>query len=159
MNKLSSKNSLTKIVIAFSLLGVSQISLALPFTIVPSGTLPTSVSKNGSVNASYKITNNTASTRMNNHVRYLPPNVVQTVDNQPGTCTTSFTLSAKGTVNDNCILKLKISGAVDKNDPNPYHHLFVCFPGDVTCAGTAYPLNVHVSFISFSCSRQIYGYE
>lgn len=33
-------------------------------------------------------------------------------------------------------------------DPDPHNHLFVCFPGGITCAGTVFPLNVNVSGVA-----------
>jgi 6-phosphogluconolactonase (cycloisomerase 2 family) len=50
-----------------------------------------------------------------------------------------------GQAGDSCILKLTVSGAVDANDPDPTHHLFVCRQGGASCAGTQYPLNVTMS--------------
>ena len=87
---------------------------------------------------------------MGNFIRYLPPNVTQIVaDNSyPDLCTSSFTLQPKNTPGDSCTLQLLISGVVNANDPNPAHHLFACFPGGKTCAGTLYPLNVEESIIA-----------
>jgi len=92
----------------------------------------------GSATAFYTVKNNTATTRNNNHVRYLPLNVTQVTNAGGDTCGPLFNLTSGGS----CTLQLKISGEVNAADRDPHHHLFVCFPGDVTCAGTNYPLNV-----------------
>jgi hypothetical protein len=123
----------------------SVASYALPFTIVPmpGTTLPTSVVVGSTVQAYYIVINNTGSTRTNNYVRFLPPNVTQATSGN--TCATVFTLAPSGQPGDSCTLELTVSGDVDSNDPEQTHHLFVCFPGGLTCAGTQYPLNVTVS--------------
>jgi hypothetical protein len=119
---------------------------ALPFTIVPKSgtTLPTTVTTGSTVSAFYTVINNTGSTRNNNYVKYLPPNTTQvTAGGVYGdTCGSTFNLTANGNTGDSCTLQLTVSGAVNANDPDPHHHLFVCFPGGTTCAGTNYPLNV-----------------
>jgi hypothetical protein len=118
------------------------ISHALPFNIVPNGSLPTTVPNGGTVSASYIIQNNTIAQRNNNFVKYLPPNVTVA---SGGTCTSpTFNLAGKGQSGDSCTLNLTVSGAVNAKDPNPQHHLFVCLPGGTACAGTNYPLNVSV---------------
>jgi len=111
---------------------------AYPFSIVPNGTLPTTVPPGGTVTASYVVTNNTASQRNNNFVQYLPLNVSIT----SGGCADSFDLVPHGQAGDSCILNLLISGPVKGSDPDPTHHLFVCFPGGIVCAGTFFPLNI-----------------
>jgi Bacterial Ig-like domain (group 2) len=118
---------------------------ALPFHIVPTTALPTTVYQGDTVKAYYTVTNNTLSTRANNFVEYLPPNVTQIVSAGPYSpvCNTTFTLAPSGSAGDSCILELLISGAVNGSDPNPTHQLFVCFPGGQTCAGTPFPLNLN----------------
>lgn len=123
------------------LLGFAPLGYSLPFTIVPQGTLPTSVSIGSSVSAKYTVTNNTGSTRSNNFVQYLPPHVTQ-VTTGSGVCGATFTLAPHGQSGDSCILSLSVSGAVNGSAPNPKDHLFVCFPNGMTCAGTNFPLNV-----------------
>ena len=59
-----------------------------------------------------------------------------------------------GTAGDSCTLELTVFGAINGNDPNPHHHLFVCFTGGITCAGTLFPLNV--STITPSPSNRVY---
>ncbi|QLZ68135.1 exo-alpha-sialidase [Legionella sp. PC1000] len=114
----------------------SMSSFALPFNINPQGTLPTTVPVGASVNAAYTVTNNTLSMRFNNFVKWLPPNVTQVLEpTDPTVCPLFFNLGPNGSINQSCTLKLKISGAVNRNDPDPHHHLFVCFPGGKTCAG------------------------
>jgi hypothetical protein len=130
------------------LLLFSVVSYALPFTIVPmSGTtLPTSIDLGSTAQAYYTVINNTGSTRVNNYVRFLPLNVTQiTAGTSSNTCGALFTLAPRGQSGDSCTLELNVSGAVDANDPEQAHHLFVCFPGGLTCAGTLYPLNVMVT--------------
>ncbi|HHF7349889.1 TPA: exo-alpha-sialidase [Legionella feeleii] len=125
---------------------VSMTSYALPFTIIPQGNLPTSVSRGGSVDAAYTVTNNTLTTRVNNFVRWFPPNVTQVLDpTDPTVCTRQFTLGPHNSVNQSCTLKLTISGVVNANDPDPAHHLFVCFPGGKTCAGPTPANSLNVS--------------
>ncbi len=119
---------------------IASTSYGLPFTIVPASTLPTTVSVGGTVPAFYTVTNNTAQPRSGNYVKWLPPNVTQMTS--AGLCGISFNLGASGSVNASCVLGLTVSGPVNANDPNPHHHLFVCFPGGITCAGTNYPLNI-----------------
>ena len=131
---------------AVGLLITSTLSFALPFNIVPkTGTqLPTSFKNGQTVTAYYTVSNNTLSSRSGNHVKYLPVNVTQVTSNGtfPDTCGTVFNLNAKGQVGSSCTLQLRISGVVNKDDPDPQHHLFVCFPGGKSCAGTQYQLNV-----------------
>ncbi|NNM58696.1 MAG: exo-alpha-sialidase [Legionellales bacterium] len=121
---------------------------ALPFNIVPKTgtTLPTQLTAGQTVNAFYTVTNNTTSVRANNFVKYLPLNVTQVTSNSniPDLCGTNFTLQPYQSTDNSCTLELLVSGAVNANDPNPKHHLVVCFPGGTTCAGTAFPLNVNV---------------
>src|SRR4029079_16341261 len=40
-----------------------------------------------------------------------------------------------GTPTDNCTLELEITGPINPRDPNPHHHLFVCYKGGTPCAG------------------------
>jgi 6-phosphogluconolactonase (cycloisomerase 2 family) len=131
----------------------TTMSYAIPFNIVPTvgTTLPTTVVAGSSVPAFYTVTNMTQSSRSNNYIKYLPPNVTQTTGaglvagNGINLCGTSFNLAAAGQAGSSCTLILTISGAVNGSDPDPQHHLFVCFPGGKACAGTNYPLNVSQS--------------
>ena len=131
---------------SISLFLISTNSSALPFDITPKiGTqLPTVVKSGKKVTAYYTVTNNTLAARNNNFVKYLPPNVTQITSDgtYPDTCGNVFNLAEKGKPGSSCTLQLSISGAVNSNDPDPHHHLFVCFPGGITCAGTQYSLNV-----------------
>lgn len=133
-------------------------SYALPFSITPTtgATLPTQVLPGQTVTALYTVSNNTCSVRSGNFVKYLPPNVTQvTIDPAyPDLCGSTFTLNPRGTTGSSCTLELKISGNVNANDPNPHHHLFVCFPGGITCAGTPNPLNV--STMTPSSPKRVY---
>ena len=135
-----------RILFLISLLLLSSLSYALPFSIVTkSGTnLPTRVHPNSTVIAYYTITNNTLEQRNNNYIKYLPPNVSQiTSDNTfSDSCGATFNLAKNGTAGDSCTLELSISGPVNGNDPNPRHHLFACFPGGVSCSGTSDSLNI-----------------
>lgn len=126
----------------------SMTSFALPFNITPQGILPSTVPLGGSVNAAYTVTNNTLSMRFNNFVKWFPPNVIQVLEpTDPTVCPSFFNLGPNGSINQSCTLKLKISGAVNRDDPDPHHHLFACFPGGKTCAGPtlANSLNVNVT--------------
>lgn len=129
-----------------ALLIITNISYALPFTIVPTAgtSLPTQVISGQIATALYTVTNNTGSTRPENFVKYLPPNVTQVTSDPTyaDLCGSTFTLNPSGTSGSSCILELRIAGAVNANDPDPHHHLFVCFPGGIACAGTPNPLNV-----------------
>ena len=69
----------------------------------------------------------------------MPPNV--SVINSAG-CTSNFNLAPRGQPGSSCTLYLTVSGAVSAVNPDPHQHLFVCFPGNMTCAGTNYSLNV-----------------
>ena len=120
---------------------------ALPFTITPKTTLPTSVNLGYSNTAYYTVTNNTSSARNNNYVKYIPGgNAITTQITSGGTyqdtCGATFNLAAKGQSGDSCTLQLSIINAINGADPDPAKHLFVCFPGGTTCAGTNEPLNV-----------------
>lgn len=123
---------------------VSESGHALPFSIIPKITLPQSVPINGSVYAYYTVSNNTGSLRNNNFVKYMPPHVTQVIQNgtYADTCGSTFNLAANGQAGSSCTLQLKISGAVNSNDPDQRNHLFVCFPGGKSCAGTNTPINV-----------------
>lgn len=132
------------ILLAFLLSAFFNESYALVFNVVPNGPLPTVVAPGGTVAASYLVTNNTLSQRNNNFVKYLPPNV----SIAGGGCADNFNLAPHGKPGDTCILNLSVTGAVNAADPNPHHHLFVCFPGGISCAGTSFPLNVSADIIS-----------
>lgn len=123
---------------------VSNLSYALPFTIIPAATLPTNVVPEQTRLAFYTVTNNTNTTRANNYVKYLPPNVTQVTSDPlyPDLCGSTFTLNSKGSVGSSCTLELLLSGPINAEDSNPHNHLFVCLPGGITCAGTPNPLNV-----------------
>lgn len=137
------------VLFSFFMLLVSTVSYALPFNIVPkSGVpLPTRVSAGSAVAAYYTVSNQTISQRNNNFVKYLPVNVTQvsTGGTFADTCGETFNLSPRGQAGSSCTLQLTVSGPVDPNDPDPHHHLFVCFPSGLTCAGTSFPLNVSLS--------------
>lgn len=129
----------------FCLTFISAVSHALPLNIVPKEgvTFPTTVNVGSSVMAYYTISNNTLSQRNNNFIKHLPPYVSQvTQGTYNDTCGTTFNLAAKGQIGSSCTLQLSVTGAVNGNDPNANNHLFACFPGGVTCAGTQTPLNV-----------------
>jgi hypothetical protein len=132
----------------FSLL-VSSASFALPFSIVtkPGTQLPTQVQLGSTTSAYYTVTNNNNSERINNYVKHLPPNVLQITSGgtYPDTCGKLFSLAPRGQANDSCTLQLLISGPVNEN-ASPDMHIFVCFPGGKTCAGTPTPLNVVQAF-------------
>lgn len=125
--------------VLFSLILVS-ISYALPFSIVPKSTLPVGVPVDSTVYAYYTVTNNTSTTRNNNYLKYLPPNVSQvtTGGSYQDTCGATFNLASHAS----CTLQLLISNAIDGGDPNLKNHLFVCLPGGLTCTGTLSSLDV-----------------
>ncbi len=129
-----------------SVLLVTNSSHALPFTITPKAgvALPTSITTGNTVTAYYTVFNNTASQRNNNFVKYLPPNVSQVTQggDYNDTCGSTFNLAAKGQAGSSCTLQLLISGPVYANAVNAAHHLFVCFPGGKSCAGTPNALNI-----------------
>jgi photosystem II stability/assembly factor-like uncharacterized protein len=124
-------------------------AFALPFTITPTTPLPTAMIPGETVNALYTVKNNSSSARANNYVKYLPPFVTQVLQDNtyPDLCGATFNLQPANTNGDSCTLELQISGPVYALDPNPHHHLFVCYPGGTTCAGTLSPLNVSESTI------------
>lgn len=124
------------------LLGFSVSSFALPFNITPAIPLPIFIAPDNQMITAYTVENNTISQRNNNFVKYLPPNVSVI----PGVgCSASFNLAPKGQLGSSCTLFLNVTGPVDARDTNSHHHLFVCFPGGTTCAGTRNPLNVTLS--------------
>jgi hypothetical protein len=135
-----------KVFLVLALFFTAALSYALPFTIIPKpGTsLPTSWVAGQTVNAYYTIINNTGSQRNNSYIRFLPLNVVQVTSGgaNSDTCGSTFNLGPNGSAADSCTLQLSVVGPVDGNDPDPSHHIFACFPGGKTCAGTDYPLNV-----------------
>lgn len=134
------------LMICIAALMTSTSLYALPFSITPTSgtTLPTEVIPGQTATALYTVINNTSTVRAGNYVKYLPPNVTQvtTDPTYPDLCGSTFTLNARGTGGSSCTLVLSVSGPVDATDPDPHHHLFVCFPGGITCAGTPNPLNV-----------------
>ncbi|MCP0914552.1 hypothetical protein NKV53_09395 [Legionella sp. 27cVA30] len=107
-------------------------------------TLPTTYNGVIPTTAYYTVTNNTASPRSGNFVRSLPKNAVQVRSNgtYPDTCGAQFHLAPQGARGDSCTLQLNILGAIDGNDTNPNHLIFVCFPGGLSCAGASPQLNV-----------------
>lgn len=123
---------------------ITENSFAGPFSIEPSGDLPTSVVSGETKNALYTITNLTNVNTTRNFVKYLPPNV--TVNTATTTCSPSssgFSLAAYAS----CTLGLTVSGAVNSSDPSPQNHLFICMSDRISCAGPtpANSLNVVVS--------------
>lgn len=127
---------------------------ALPFNITPDTSLPfpTVIAEGATVYATYVVQNNTDSERDNNYVKYLPPNVSVVGGtcfdyglkgvNVPVPSRSTFNLNAFGSKGDRCTIDLAIKSGVNPKDSNPHHHLFVCFPGGKTCAGTPVPLTV-----------------
>lgn len=125
---------------------ISPNVLAYPFSISKKtgATFPTRIVSGQTATALYTVINKTGSVRAGNYVKYLPPNVTQVTSDPtyPDLCGSTFTLNSFGASGDRCTLEVAISGTVDATDPNPHHHLFVCFPGGITCAGTNDSLNV-----------------
>lgn len=119
---------------------------ALPFNIVPKAGVPfpTTVVAGQTRTAYYTVTNNTASPQAGNFIKYLPPNTTQVTSGGTygDTCGSTFDLAANGQANSSCTLQLTITGPVNGNDPDPHNHLFACFVGGLTCAGTPNPLNI-----------------
>ncbi|KTD52895.1 hypothetical protein [Legionella quateirensis] len=148
MNKNRKKISSIRLIglLAMGLIFTSTHSFALPFNIVPkAGTeLPRSFKNGQTVFAYYTVYNNTLVARSGNFVKYLPLNVTQVTGNgtYPDICGSSFNLNGKGQPGSSCTLQLRISGVVNKDDLDPHHQLFVCFPGGKTCAGTQSRLDV-----------------
>ncbi len=136
--------------IFLALLFIGQSSFALPFSITPVGTLPTTVDNVSDATAFYTVTNTTTQPAPASFVKFLPQNVKQIVDkSQPTFCGALFTLAP----NASCILALNVSGPVNPADRNPEHHLFVCRAGGKTCAGTAFELNVtQITLVSIAVS-------
>lgn len=125
---------------------ISTTSYALPFIVTPKPGVdqPTTLISGTTTKAFYTVLNNTLAQRNNNFVKYLPPNVTQVTSNFTfnDACGANFNLAGYGQAGDSCTLELLISGSVNVNDPDPHHHLFVCFPKGETCAGTESGLNV-----------------
>lgn len=132
------------------LIGIHS-AYALPFSVTPQGALPTRIIAGQSVTANYTVINNTSKTAPGSFVKYLPPNVQ--VNPSPGSCGNVFSLQPFGTSGDRCNLQLNVTGAVNGDDPDPYHHLFICRTGGIVCAGTLFPLNVRsVGLVSITLS-------
>lgn len=133
-------------VLAISSLMSSFSCYALPFSVGPRPgfPLPTIVISGGIARAFYTVTNNANAIRSGNYVKYLPPHVTQVISDPTiaNLCGASFTLQPRGSLNDSCVLELTVEGAVNDQDNDPHHHLFVCYSNTVTCAGTLYPLKV-----------------
>ncbi len=121
---------------------LSTMSYGVAYNVVPkAGTiLPTQLVLGTTATALYTVTNNTRRTLPAGFVKYLPPNVSQVPAdaNYPDLCGAKFTLLPGAS----CTLELTVSGAVNPQDPDPHHHLFVCSPNVPACAGTNEPLNV-----------------
>ena len=134
------------ILVSLFIFSLSIVGHALPFDIITKAgtTLPTAVNAGSTVNAYYTVTNKTTATRNNNYLKWIPLNVRQVTSGGTygNTCGATFNLAPQGQAGDSCTLQLAISGSVSASDPDPRHHLFVCFPGGRTCAGTNNPLNV-----------------
>jgi len=139
---------------SFCFLLASAASYGLPFNVAPkAGTqLPTTVIAGGITTAYYTVSNNTQAQRNSNYAKYLPPNVSQVTSGgtYADTCGATFNLAGAGQAGNSCTLQLTVSGAVNGSDPDPHNHLFVCFPGGTTCAGTNFPLNVTQTRASFA---------
>lgn len=131
----------------FILSTLSASCFALPFSIVPNGTLPTSVPSGSTVTASYIVTNLTGVT-LNNNVVKTPPNVTS------NGCSPSLSLAPHAS----CTLSLSISGAVNKNNTSNADHLFVCLQDGITCAGPTPDNSLNVSVTTGSRTRVGVGY-
>ena len=125
------------------LIFVNLAAYALPYRIVPEGTLPTSIANGATLQVTYTVTNNT-SYSLNSMVQYLPPNVSQVTGS--GLCGSPFTLAPGGS----CNLQLSVSGSVNGNDPNQHNHLFICVVGSggQTCAGPSQANTLNVKSLS-----------
>ena len=141
----SSKQFLSLLLL--SLIFICKISFALPFSITPIS-LPTTVATGSEAFAYYTVTNITSEYSPNSFVKFLPPTVKQAINTfNPSLCGPLFNLPSGGS----CTLKLVVAGAVDVNDPNPQHHLFVCRQNGKTCAGPTTQLNVStISLVSIT---------
>lgn len=126
-----------------SLLGPSVL-FALPFSIAPAQTLPSTLSTGQLTTAFYTVQNNSNKVLSGNALYSSPVNVTQITSNAdyPYLCKETFTLQPKHTQGDACTLQLLINGPINGFDSNPLHHLFICMPGNKTCVGTNTPLNV-----------------
>lgn len=103
----------------------------------------------------YTISNNTASTRPGNYVKYLPTNVAQvtTGGDYVDTCGATFDLAPNG---GSCTLQLTVSDAVIPNPSNPSENLMVSMPGGMSVSGTKYPINIPItSWLPLSVSYEI----
>ncbi len=109
----------------------SNAVLALPFNIVPNGTLPTTVPIGGTVSATYTITNTTKLNPPYNLIKWLPLNTAVNPSITTCTPTNAFVLNHGAS----CTLGLTISGPINRDDPNSHQHLFVCMSDQATCAG------------------------
>lgn len=108
-------------------------AFALPFSVIPSTSLPTMILLNASsaIDVSYTITNTTKFNPPYHLVKWLPPNVRINATGTTCVPTTNFKLAP----GQSCTLNLTIMGSVNRNDPNPQHHLMICMSDKSTCAG------------------------
>jgi uncharacterized protein YjdB len=120
---------------------ITSLGYALPFSITPVGTLPTTYP----AVATYDVQNTTQRALTGNLVKYLPPNVEVLPSAGATACTPSsgFTLAAGAS----CQLQLNVSGKVNRHAPNPRHHLMICAKDKVSCAGPIplYSINVQTT--------------
>lgn len=134
-----------KILSQLFLATLSTGAFTVPLQIVPKegAPAPSEVVPGYDIIRYYTVSNNTASTRNNNYVKYLPPNVSQvtTNGNYSDTCGATFSLAP----NASCTLQLLVSAPVNSSTPGASNQLFVCSPGGMTCSGTSQPLNIPLS--------------
>lgn len=102
-------------------------AFAANFSIVPSGSLPTSITPGQTVSASYVITNLTSTTRNGYTIQGLPSSV--TYNSGASTCGNPINLAALAS----CIIQLDISAAVTTS--------FAICKGN-SCTTTSTPLKV-----------------
>jgi hypothetical protein len=107
---------------------LSGIVCALPFDITANNTLPTTYPSL----AAYTITNNTSYTT-GHLIKHLPTNT--SIFASGTTCATSLNTGFNLNQGASCTLNLLVSGVINRNDPNPHHHLTICLADNVSCAG------------------------
>ncbi len=129
-----------KTLVGLLLICTCGLARALPFDIVYADgqpPLPTAIVPGQTITVFYTVTNNTGSTRSNN-ILHLPSNTTQVTG--PGLCSDPISLNAGAS----CVLQLSITGPTDGCNPP----LMLCFPGNLTCAGTEDVLQVESSTAS-----------
>jgi Neuraminidase (sialidase) len=137
----------------FILLGlVTSLSHALPFSVTPRTALPTTYPSI----ASYTVSRNATGGSATSIIKWLPPNV--SISAVGTTCATSLNTQFALAAGQSCTLNLNVTGVVSRDDPNPQHHLMVCFTDRASCAGPTPGDSINVRTLASSGSLTAVGF-